>query len=426
MLLSRVSFALPPRRIQWAIRCIRCYAIPPAERPLLGRPSANLKMGILGLPNIGKSSFFNALTGSAVPAENFPFCTINPSTSQVAVPDARFDWLVDFYKPASKIPAYLTVIDIAGLVKGASDGEGLGNAFLSNISAVDGLFHLCRAYTSPDIVHVEGRIDPVDDLMIIHEELRLKDAEFLTRQLELKKKESGRVSKGGAIDQRKRDEYEILRKVHDWVVVQQKEARYGNWNAEEIDVLNTLHLLTAKPVVYLVNLSEEDYILKNIPWLPKIQAYIDEYHPCDKVIPYSGEMETAMASLTPSERELHLKTLAEIYEIPEPPVSALPDIILAGYEALRLTNFFTGGPDEVRAWTIRKGSKAPQAAGVIHSDFEKTFASAEVIKFTDLKELGSEEAVKSAGRSVRQGKEYIVESGDICHFKAGKIAGAKN
>ncbi|KAI8922580.1 P-loop containing nucleoside triphosphate hydrolase protein [Powellomyces hirtus] len=410
-------------------RNLRGYATankaPAVEKPLLGRPSNNLKMGICGLPNTGKSSFFNALTDSAVPAENFPFCTISPNEARVAVPDERFDWLVDFYKPTSQVPAYLTVIDIAGLVKGAAEGEGLGNAFLSNISAVDGIFHLCRGFTSSDIIHVEGRVDPVADLEIIHEELRLKDEDFLTRQLEVKRKEAGRVGKGGAVDQRKREEYETIQKIHDWVVVRKKEARYGEWTPEEIEVLNALHLLTAKPAVYLCNISEQDYVLKTCEWTSKIQSYIDEHHPGDLLITYSGELETALAEMTPDEQELHLRTLAEIYEAPEQPASVLPSIILAGYDALQLSYFFTGGSDEVRAWTIRRGAKAPQAAGVIHSDFEKTFAMAEVMKFDDLKALGSEDAVKNAGKFVQKGRDYVVEDGDIMHFKAGQAAGKK-
>ncbi|KAJ3022972.1 hypothetical protein HKX48_004730 [Thoreauomyces humboldtii] len=393
------------------------------ERPLLGRPSNNLKMGILGLPNTGKSSFFNALTDSAVPAENFPFCTISPSEARVAVPDERFDWLVALWKPASVVPAYLTVIDIAGLVRGAAEGEGLGNAFLSNISSVDALFHLCRGFSSSDIIHVEGRVDPVADLQILHEELRLKDADMLKRLVEVKRKDAGRVGKGGAVDQRKREEYEAVLKIHDWVVDAGKEARYGTWTAEEIEVLNGLHLLTAKPVVYLCNIAEQEYVLNTCIWRAKLQSHIDEHHPGDILIQYSGELESALAALeSDEERKLHLETLAEIYETDNIPESALTKIILAGYEALRLSYFFTGGEDEVRAWTIRSGTKAPQAAGVIHSDFEKTFAMAEVIRFDDLRAFGSEDAVKMAGKAVQKGRDYVVEGGDIIHFKVGQLA----
>ncbi|RKO89194.1 P-loop containing nucleoside triphosphate hydrolase protein, partial [Blyttiomyces helicus] len=225
------------------------------EKPLLGRPGNNLKMGIVGLPNVGKSSFFNALTNSAVPAENFPFCTIDPSESRVAVPDPRFDWLCDFYKPASKIPAFLSVTDIAGLVKGAAEGEGLGNAFLSHIKAVDGIFHLCRAFDDADVIHVEGDLDPVRDLQIIHEELRVKDEEFLAKQSATRNKDAARLGKGGnAADKAKKEEesFESLGGVYKWVSEDKKDVRQGIWSLKEIEIINELHLLTAKPVVYLV------------------------------------------------------------------------------------------------------------------------------------------------------------------------------
>jgi obg-like ATPase 1 len=215
------------------------------------------------LPNVGKSSFFNALTNSAVPSENFPFCTIDPSEARVNVPDQRFEWLVSHYKPKSIVPAFLTVTDIAGLVKGASDGQGLGNAFLSHIKAVDGIFHLCRAFDDAEIVHVEGEVDPVRDLEIIHEELRLKDMEFINKQVDGRKREVNRIGKGGnAQDKAKKEEFDILAKVQDWVCEQNKDVRDGDWSGKEIEVINPMQLLTAKPVVYLCNLSERDYIRK--------------------------------------------------------------------------------------------------------------------------------------------------------------------
>jgi obg-like ATPase 1 len=383
--------------------------------------------GIVGLPNIGKSSFFNALTKSAVPAENFPFCTIDPSESRVAVPDSRFDWLCDFYKPASKVPAYLTVIDIAGLVKGANEGQGLGNAFLSHIRAVDGIFHLCRAFDDADVIHVEGDLDPVRDLQIIHEELRLKDKEFLDKKVEALEKEVRRFGNGGnAQDKKKKEEFEIIKKVHDWVVNQKKDARDGDWSAGDIDIINQLQLLTAKPVIYLCNLSEKDFCRKKNKWLPKIKAWIDEHHPGDLLIPYSGVFELQMAALTtPEEQEAYVKELAAKYDPPVPIATVLPKIIVNGYQALQLVYFFTGGPDEVRAWTIRKNTKAPQAAGTIHTDFEKAFVMAEIMKYDDLKELGSEVAVRGAGKYVQKGKDYIVNDGDIIYFKVGQVNSGK-
>ncbi|KAJ3037244.1 Obg-like ATPase [Rhizophlyctis rosea] len=392
------------------------------EKPLLGRPGNNLKMGIVGLPNVGKSSFFNALTNSAVPSENFPFCTIDPSEARVAVPDPRFDWLCDFYKPPSKVPAYLTVIDIAGLVKGAAEGQGLGNAFLSHIRAVDGIFHLCRAFDDADVIHVEGDLDPVRDLEIIHNELRLKDEELLNKTVDGKRREVERLGKGGsAADKAKKEEYEILCKVAKWVCEDKKDARDGEWNGKEIEIINTLQLITAKPVVYLCNLSERDYVRKKNKWLPKIKAWIDANHPGDLLIPYSGSFENKLSGMIQDEREQELKKLQAQYEIPQPVTSVLPKIIVAGYNALQLIYFFTGGDDEVRAWTIRKNTKAPQAAGVIHTDFEKAFIMAEVMKYDDLKELGSEAAVKAAGKYSQKGREYVVVDGDIMYFKAGQV-----
>ncbi|KAI8807929.1 P-loop containing nucleoside triphosphate hydrolase protein [Cladochytrium replicatum] len=397
------------------------------EKPMLGRPSNNLKMGIVGLPNVGKSSFFNALTNSSARAENFPFCTIDPEESRVAVPDPRFDWLCDFYTPSSKVPAYLTVIDIAGLVKGAHEGQGLGNAFLSHIKAVDGIFHLCRAFEDSDVTHVEGDLDPVRDLKIIHEELRLKDEDFINKQVEGRQREVSRLGQGGtAADKAKKEEFEILKKVQKWVCEDKKDARDGDWNGKEIEVINQMYLLTAKPVVYLVNLSERDYVRKKNKWLVKIKQWIDENHPGDILIPYSGAMECTLSEKeTADEKEAYLRELQTKFESPIPVTSVLPKIIVTGYQALQLIYFFTGGPDEVRAWTIRKQTKAPQAAGVIHSDFEKGFVMAEVMTYEDLKSAGSEAAVKAAGKYVQKGKEYVVQDGDILYFKAGRITDSK-
>ncbi|KAI9104467.1 P-loop containing nucleoside triphosphate hydrolase protein [Phlyctochytrium arcticum] len=396
------------------------------EKPLLGRPGNNLKMGIVGLPNVGKSSFFNALTNSAVSAENFPFCTIDPSEARVAVPDPRFDWLCDFYKPSSKVPAYLTVTDIAGLVKGAAEGQGLGNAFLSHIKAVDGIFHLLRAFDDADVIHVEGELDPVRDMAIIHEELRLKDEEAINKAIDARKKDVARAGKGGnAQDKAKKEEFDVVQKVQQWIVEQKKDVRDGDWNGKEIEIINTLQLITAKPVVYLCNLSERDYARKKNKWLPKIKAWIDANHPGDLLVPYSGVLEMKLTTMSPEEREEYLKGLKEQYEAPVPVTSVFSKIVVAGYNALNLVYFFTGGPDEVRAWTIRKNTKAPAAAGTIHTDFEKAFIMAEVMKYDDLKELGSEAAVKAGGKYVQKGKEYVVQDGDILYFKAGQVNAPK-
>ncbi|KAG0737703.1 hypothetical protein G6F16_010507 [Rhizopus arrhizus] len=387
------------------------------EKALLGRPSNNLKIGVVGLPNVGKSTFFNALTNASAAAENYPFCTIDPEESRVAVPDPRFDWLCQHYKPAKEIPAFLTVIDIAGLVKGAASGAGLGNAFLSHIRAVDAIFHVVRAFDEADVIHVEGELDPLRDMEIIREELRLKDEEFLVKQATELNNAVRRLGHGGnAADKAKKEEAVTVNKVLEWVQ-QGKDVRHGEWSNKEIEHINGLHLITAKPVIYLANLSEKDFIRKKNKWLPKIKAWIDENSAGDMMIPYSGAYEYRLTLATPEEKESIQK------ELNAP--SVLPKIIVNGYAALQLIYFFTGGPDEVRAWTIRKFTKAPQAAGVIHTDFERGFIMAEVMKYDALKELKSDSAVKAAGKYMQKGKEYVVEDGDIIYFKFNVTAPAK-
>jgi len=385
------------------------------ERVYLGRPSNNLKMGIVGMPNVGKSSLFNTLTNSSTAAENYPFCTIDPSEARCAVPDERFDWLCDVYKPASKVPAYLTVVDIAGLVKGAAEGQGLGNAFLSHIRAVDGIFHVVRAFDSEEIAHVEGEVNPVRDLQIIHDELRLKDEEFLIKKKgELERKGANRGVK------EVKQEYDVVCKALDYVSVKKTDIRYGEWTAKDAEELNTMQLLTAKPVIYLVNVSQDDYIRKKNKWLAKIKAWIDEhdvYEEKPPIIPFSGELELKLSTISNDEKATLLKELGT--------TSALPKIIVTGYKALQLIYFFTAGEDEVRAWTIRNGTKAPQAAGVIHTDFERGFIMAEVMSYADLKEAGSEAAVKSAGKYRQKGRDYVVIDADIIYFKFNVTAPAK-
>ncbi|KAJ9049359.1 Obg-like ATPase [Entomophthora muscae] len=375
------------------------------EKIILGRPGNNLKIGVVGLPNVGKSTFFNAITNSAAPAENFPFCTIDPEESRVAVPDERLNWMTSNMKPNVTVPAYLTVIDIAGLVKGAAGGAGLGNAFLSHVRAVDAIFHVCRAFSDADVVHVEGELDPIRDLEIIHEELRLKDQEFLSKHIELCKK----ALRSSSNDKAKKEELEITEKAYKLVSEDKMDIRKVNWTNKEVETINTLQPLTAKPVIYLANCSETDYIRKKNKWLAKIKAWIDQNNPGDLLIPFSATLELELSTMTPEEKEAKLKELGT--------VTAFPKIIISGYSALHLCYYFTYGPKEVRAWTIRKGSKAPQAAGVIHSDFERGFIMAEVMKYSDLHELGSEAAVKAAGKYLQKGKDYVVEDGDVIFFK---------
>jgi obg-like ATPase 1 len=378
---------------------------------LIGRMGTNLKCGIVGLPNVGKSTFFNVLTKSSMAAaENFPFCTIDPNESRVPVPDERFDWLVQHHKPASKVPAFLNVTDIAGLVKGASEGQGLGNAFLSHIKACDAMFHLCRTFEDKEITHVEGEVDPVRDLDIINEELRLKDElEFMKIYEDIEKK----WNRG---EKALKAEFESLGKIKKVLVDEKRHVRFGTWNAADIEVLNKYLLITSKPMLYLVNLSEKDYIRKKNKWLPKIKEYVDKHDPGAMIIPFSGAFELKLM-------EMEMDEEREEYQTENKCFSNLEKIIVQGYKALQLCYFFTAGADEVKAWTILKGTKAPQAAGRIHTDFEKGFIMAEVMKYVDYKEGGSDAAVKAAGGYRQQGKNYTVEDGDIIFFKFNAGAG---
>ncbi|KAH8893692.1 hypothetical protein GQ53DRAFT_793276 [Thozetella sp. PMI_491] len=380
------------------------------EKILLGRPGNNLKSGIVGLANVGKSTLFQAITKCDLgnPA-NFPYATIDPEEARVIVPDDRFDWLCEKYNPKSRVPANLTVYDIAGLTRGASTGAGLGNAFLSHIRAVDAIFQVVRCFDDAEIIHVEGDVNPTRDLDIISEELRLKDIEFVEKALENQKKKTRQG--GQSLEQKKaREEEATIEKILAWLK-DGKDVRKGNWGPKEVEVINPLFLLSAKPVVYLVNLSEKDYIRKKNKHLPKIAEWLKEHAQGDPILPISVSLEDRLTRMTEAEAKEELKTLGVD--------SALPKIVLSMRKVLNLGSFFTTGTDEVRQWTIRNGTKAPQAAGVIHTDFEKTFIQAVVYNFSVLKELGDEAEVKAKGKVMTKGKDYVVEDGDIMLIKAG-------
>lgn len=391
----------------------------PKERPILGRFSNNLKMGIVGLPNVGKSTFFNTLTKLNVSAENYPFCTIEPNEARVALPDERFEWLVDHWKPGSAVSAFLHVWDIAGLVKGAHEGAGLGNAFLSNIQAVDGIFHVCRAFSDEDVVHVEGDVNPVRDLEIIFNELRLKDLERLQK---LEADAEARATRAG--NNCPKDiklELDTMRKAISILDKDNQPLRAHNWSGAEIEVLNQHLFLTAKPAIFLVNLSEKDYVRRKNKWLAKIKQWVD-VHSGEMIIPFSASLEAKLLDIEANDGAEAVKE----YLDKAGTVSALPKVIKIGYKTLRLIYFFTAGHDEVKCWTIRKGACAPAAAGTIHTDFERGFICAEVMKFDEYKELGSESAVKAAGKYKQQGKNYVVDDGDICLFKFNVTSSGKS
>ncbi|KAG6373307.1 P-loop containing nucleoside triphosphate hydrolase protein [Boletus reticuloceps] len=381
------------------------------KKTLLGRPSNNLRIGIVGVPNVGKSSFFNVLSNSDLgKAANFPYATINPEEARIPVPDVRFEWLCDLYKPASRVPAFLTCIDIAGLTAGASTGAGLGNAFLSHVRAVDGIFQMVRAFDDPEVTHVEGEVNPLRDMEIIQTELRLKDIEWVEKHIEGLKKSGRSLGNNNLADRARKEEIATVEKVLKTLTVDNKDVRKGEWSNKEIEVVNGLLLLTAKPVTYLVNLSEADYIRKKNKWLPKIKGWIDTNNPGDPLIPFSVELEERLAALSEEDKVAAQNEGAQ---------GTMGKIMQAGYASLDLIRYFTCGPDEVRAWTIRRSTKAPQAAGVIHSDFENKFVCGEIMSYEDLKEYGSEAAVKAAGKLRQQGKPYEMVDGDIAYWKSG-------
>ncbi|KAI5636294.1 50S ribosome-binding GTPase domain-containing protein [Phthorimaea operculella] len=365
-----------------------------------------LKLAVIGSPKSGKSTLAKKI------AKHYGLICVSKAR-RVPVPDERYDYLCEYHKPASKVPAFLNVVDIAGLVKGAAEGQGLGNAFLSHIKACDAIFNLCRAFDDEEVIHVDGEVNPVRDLETIGEELRLKDEEELMKNIE---KLDRVVNRGN--DKKLKPEYDTLMKIKSVLVDEKKHIRFADWSAADIEVLNKYLFLTSKPALYLVNLSEKDYIRKKNKWLPKLKEWIDKNDPGAPLIPFSGVFEAKLMDMDPEERKAFLKE----HNI----TSALDKIIVQGYKALQLEYFFTAGADEVKAWTIQKGTKAPQAAGRIHTDFEKGFIMAEVMHFKDFKEEGTEAACKAAGKYRQQGRNYVVEDGDIIFFKFNAGAGLKD
>jgi GTP-binding protein YchF len=361
-----------------------------------------LKCGIVGLPNVGKSTLFNCLSNAKAQAANFPFCTIEPNVGTITVPDERLNALADLINPQRIVPTTIEIVDIAGLVKGASKGEGLGNKFLANIRETDAIIHVLRCFDDPNVVHVDGSVDPVRDKEIIDIELQLKDLEAVEARIA----KVQRAANSG--DSAAKKIYDYLMRIKT-ALEQGKSARTCPPETEDEEKLNgELQLLTAKPVLYLCNVEESSVATGN-QHVEKVRVAVKDENA--EVIVIGAAIESDIAELeTFEERQMFLSDLG----LDEPGVSKL---IKAAYRLLNLQTYFTAGEKEVRAWTIHKGYTAPQAAGVIHTDFEKGFIRAEVIKFNDFINFKSEAAVKDAGKLSVEGKEYIVQDGDVMHFR---------
>ena len=362
----------------------------------------SLKAGIIGLPNVGKSTLFNAITKKHILAANYPFATIDPNVGVVTVPDSRLEFLENLYLPERTIPTSFEFTDIAGLVKGASKGEGLGNKFLSHIRDVDAIVEVVRCFENDDIIHVEGKVDPIRDIEIINTELLLSDLEIIDNRInKIEKKVQTTKDKIATL------ELNALKKSKE-AVENNVPLRQIEYTDEELELIKSFNFITLKPIIYVANVNEEDAVFGSNKYTDEVAKYAEKNN--SSYIVMCAKLESELSELNESNKKQFLSELGIKF-------SGLDKLIFATYNLLGLETFFTVGKDEVRAWTFKKGSKAPECAGIIHSDFQRGFIKAEVTSFNDLYELKSEKSVKENGKLRLEGKDYLMQDGDICYFR---------
>lgn len=362
----------------------------------------SLTAGIVGLPNVGKSTLFNAITKQEILAANYPFATIEPNVGTVIVPDKRVEVLEKMYMPNKTIPTTFEFTDIAGLVKGASTGEGLGNKFLSHIREVDAIVEVVRCFEDKNIIHVDGNVDPIRDIEVINLELIFSDLEIIDNRI-------NKIAKKAQTSKNKDDliEYNLLLRIKE-NLEKNIPARKLDFSEEELKILSSFRLITAKPIIYVANVDEDTIMAGENEYVKEVREYAKKEN--TEVVMICAKIESELAELELEEKTAFLKELG----IEE---SGLASLIKSTYSLLGLATYFTVGPDEVRAWTFKKGMKAPACAGLIHTDFEKGFIRAEVMSYQDLIDCGNELKVKEAGKMRLEGKDYLMQDGDICHFR---------
>ena len=361
-----------------------------------------LTAGIVGLPNVGKSTLFNAITKKNILAANYPFATIDPNVGVVTVPDKRLDFLNNLYLPKSLVPTAYEFTDIAGLVKGASNGEGLGNKFLSHIREVDAIVEVVRCFEDKNIIHVENSVDPIRDIEIINIELTLADLEVVETRI-------NRIGKKASMSKDKETvkEVQLLESIKE-SLLKNTPLRRMNLDDDELKMIKAFNFLTLKPIIYMANISEDDLISDGNKYVDMVRGYASSENA--SVITVCAKIESELCELSDDDKEAFLNDLG----IKE---SGLDKLIYATYDLLGLATYFTAGSDECRAWTFKKGMKAPACAGIIHTDFERGFIRAEIMGYDDLEQYGSEKNVREAGKMRLEGKEYEMQDGDICHFR---------